>query len=68
MVAFWEPDPQEHILKCKRYFYVPYPMKRLIKQSQNSKIFQILYTGDDNQVFLFFDNDYNEKDSNLEFS
>ena len=31
VVAFWEPDSKEHILKCKRYFYVPYPMKRLIK-------------------------------------
>ena len=68
VVAFWEPDPKEHILKCQRYFYVPYPMKRKIKESRNSNIYQILYTGREDQVFLFFDNDYNEKDSKMEFS
>ena len=56
VIAFWDLDPEEDKFKCSRFFIVPSPMKRTIKEvGDGSTLSQILYSSQHNkEVFFFF--------------
>ena len=55
VVAFWDLDPEDDKFKCTRFFIVPSPMKRTIKEVGTATLSQILYTSQHNkEVFFFF--------------
>lgn len=55
VVAFWDLSSEDDQFKCSRFFIAPNPMKRTIKDSQGTKLDQILYASPHNkEVFFFF--------------
>ena len=53
IIAYWKQTPS-HVFKCYHYFYVPNPMKRVIKDVADATLHQMLYTGQKGEIFFFY--------------
>ena len=53
VIAFWDLDKEYDSFKCSRFFIVPHPFKRTIKNCDGTKLDQVLYSSP-KDVFFFF--------------
>ena len=54
VVAFWDLDASDRFA-CSRFFVIPNPMKRTIRDCEGTELQQVLYTSSHtNDVFFFF--------------
>ena len=44
VIAFWDLDSTDECFKCSRFFIVPNPMKRTVKNCLGTKLEQVLYS------------------------
>ena len=67
IVGFWKPDSESKRLKCYHFFHIPNPVKRKIRKndSNNSILYEVLFEGQDNELF-FFMQQKNNKNERLE--
>ena len=61
VIGFWDFRHEYNRHKCERFFYVPYPMTRTVKDSDMNKVKQLLYVGKNDEVFFFFEDNYETK-------
>ena len=61
VVAFWDLSQEDDRFKCTRFCLVPNPMKRTIKDSQGTKLEQVLYSSPHNKEVFFFFKGYKSK-------
>ena len=61
VIGFWDYDKAANRHKCQRYFFVPYPLSRQVKESKMNTVHQLLFTGKNDEVFFFFENNYQTK-------
>ena len=55
VVAFWGLQAHTDCFKCDRFFKVPNPYKRMIRNSEKAELSQVLYSSPHtNDVFLFY--------------
>ena len=55
VVAFWSLSDYSDCQKCYRFFFVPNPSMRMIRKSEKSELYQILYSSAHNKdVFFYF--------------
>ena len=63
IIAYWKKDKND-TYNCYHYFYIPKPCKRLlrhsmrklvIKEDSSARLFQVIYTSCDDELFLFFE-------------
>ena len=55
VLAFWGLNRDTDCLKCRRFFFVPNPFKRMILRSEKAELSQVLYSSPHtNDVFLYF--------------
>ena len=54
VIAFWDHHKTD-VFECKRFFIVPSPVKRIIKDSNGTLVYEVLFTSPHtNDVFFFF--------------
>ena len=57
VVAFWDLDPQTDVFKCTRFFIIPDPVKRIIRDVCGTVVYQVLFVSNKtDDVYFFFDN------------
>ena len=61
IVGHWKFNIETSTLECESFFYIPYPMTRVISSSRESSLRQFLYKGRGGEIFCFFDNTYHKK-------
>ena len=61
IIAFWFLDNKTW--RCKHFFFVPNPLKREISSSGTNKSFQILFTGQNKELFFFYKPEESTNDS-----
>jgi len=55
VIAYWDLDLETELFECSRFFVAPSPMKRIVADSDGTKLSQVLYTSTHNKdVFFFF--------------
>ena len=55
IVGLWDLDWEKDTLVCKRFFYIPNPLKRIVKNTDGTKLYQVLYVSEHTkEVFFFF--------------
>lgn len=54
IIGFWKLDPKKDTMVCKRFFIVPNPMKRMIKNTEGTFLYQVLYFSEHTEEVFFF--------------
>ena len=68
VVAFWDYSQEDDQFKCTRFFIMPNPMKRTIKESEGTKLDQVLYSSPHNKEVFFFFKGYEIRDDLVDMS
>lgn len=60
VVAFWDLTSVD-TFKCNRFFIIPNPHKRIVKDSSGTLVYRVLYTSEQTQDVFFFYKGKNEQ-------
>ena len=53
VIAYWSMNADK-VFECKHYFIVPNPMRRQVKEVNGTALYQVLYKGQDDKWFFFY--------------
>ena len=54
IIGYWDFDKALKVYNCKEFFLVPNPIGRHIVDDRTSIVREVLFTGKQDEVFLFF--------------
>ena len=54
VVAFWDLQKDTDVFKCSRFFIIPDPVKRIIRELNETVVYQILFVSDKTDDVFFF--------------
>ena len=53
VIGFWTMDIDTQDFFCYKYLIVPDPIKKTVKKEESTNFYQVLFTGQDGEVFFF---------------
>ena len=62
VISFWRFNSDNNVFRCYNFFNVPNPMKRMIRDQEGTLLYEVLFKGQENDIFFFYQLDKSIED------